>query len=39
VVRFGVTHLGPLRRLGYLSHLSGPHRFQLLRGRFLRHFS
>jgi hypothetical protein len=39
VVHFGVTHLGPLRRLGYLSHLSGPHRFQLLRGRLLRHFS
>jgi hypothetical protein len=38
VVHFGVTHLEPLRRLGYLSHLSGPHRFQLLRGRLLRHF-
>jgi len=31
VVRFGMTHLGPLRRLGYLAHLSGAHRFGLLR--------
>jgi hypothetical protein len=42
VVHFGVTHLGPLRRLGYLTHLRGPHRFSLLRGgslpgRFLGH--
>jgi len=37
VVRFGVAHLGPLRRLGYLAHLSGPHRFGLLRGTVLRH--
>jgi hypothetical protein len=34
VVHFGVTHLGPLRRLGYLTHLRGPHRFSLLRGGF-----
>ena len=34
-IHFGVTHLGPLRRLGYLAHLSGPHRFHLLHGRFL----
>ena len=26
-IHFGVTHLGPMRRLGYLAHLSGPHRF------------
>ncbi len=38
-IHFGVIHLGPLRRLGYLAHLSGPHRFHLLRGGFLRHFS
>jgi Protein kinase domain len=38
VVRFGVAHLGPLRRLAYLAHLSGPHRFGLLRGTLLRHF-
>jgi hypothetical protein len=37
VVRFGVTHLVPLRRLGYLAHLSGPHRFGLLRGSLLHH--
>jgi hypothetical protein len=36
VIRFGVTHLGPLRRLAYLAHLSGPHRFGILRGVFLR---
>ena len=24
-IHFGVTHLGPLRRLGYLAHLSGAH--------------
>jgi hypothetical protein len=35
-IHFGVTHLGPLRRLGYLAHLSEPHRFHhLLRGGFL----
>jgi hypothetical protein len=34
VIRFGVTHLGPLHQLGYLAHLSGPHRFGLLRGSF-----
>ena len=38
-IHFGVTHLGPLRRLGYLTHLSGRHRFHLLRGGLLRHFS
>ncbi|HET7247158.1 MAG TPA: serine/threonine-protein kinase [Streptosporangiaceae bacterium] len=37
-IHFGVIHLGPLRRLGYLTHLSGPHRFHLLRGGLLRHF-
>jgi len=31
-IHFGVTHLGPLRRLGYLTHLRGPHRIYLLRG-------
>ena len=35
VVRFGVTYLGPLRRLGYLAHLSAVHRFGLPRGGFL----
>src|SRR6266700_814085 len=35
LVHFGVAHLGPLRHLAYLAHLSGPHRFGLLRGRFL----
>ena len=35
VVQFGVAHLGPLRRLAYLAHLSGPHRFGVLHGRFL----
>jgi hypothetical protein len=39
VIRFGVTHLGPLHRLAYLAHLSGPHRFGLLRGPFLRHLT
>jgi hypothetical protein len=34
-IHFGVAHLGPLRRLGYLAHLSEPHRFHLLHGRFL----
>jgi hypothetical protein len=34
-IHFGVTHLGPIRRLGYLAHLSEPHRFHLLRGGFL----
>ena len=34
-IHFGVTHLGPLRRLGYLTHLRGPHRIYLLHGRFL----
>ena len=38
VVRFGVTHLGPIRRLAYLAHLSGAHRFGLPRGGFLHHF-
>jgi hypothetical protein len=35
VIRFGMTHLGPLHQLGYLAHLSGPHRFGLLRGPFM----
>ena len=35
VVRFGVIHLGPLRRLAYLAHLSGAHGFGLPRGGFL----
>ena len=35
VVRFGVAHLGPLRRLAYLAHLSGAHGFGLPRGGFL----
>jgi hypothetical protein len=34
-IHFGVTHLGPIRRLGYLPHLSVPHQFHLLHGRFL----
>ena len=34
-IHFGVTHLGPLRHLGYLTHLTGPHRFSVLHGRFL----
>jgi len=38
VVRFGVTHLGPIRRLAYLAHLSGAHRFGLPHGGFLHHF-
>jgi len=37
VIRFGVMHLGPLRNLGYLTHLRGPHRFGLLRGDLMRH--
>jgi hypothetical protein len=37
VIKFGVHHLGPLRRLAYLAHLSGPHRFGVLRGTLLRH--
>jgi hypothetical protein len=36
VVRFGVTHLGPFRRLAYLAHLSGAPRFGLPRSGFLR---
>jgi hypothetical protein len=35
VVRFGVTHLGPIRRLAYLAHLSGPPRLGLPRSGFL----
>ena len=35
VVRFGVTHLGPIRRLAYLSHLSGAPLFGLPRSGFL----
>jgi len=35
VVRFGVVHLGPLRRLGYLAHLGGTPPFGLPRGGFL----
>jgi hypothetical protein len=31
VVRFGVAHLGPIRRLAYLAHLSGAHWFALVR--------
>jgi hypothetical protein len=34
-IHFGVVHLGPLRRLGYLAHLTGQHRFGVLHGRFL----
>ena len=37
VIRFGVMHLGPLRNLGYLAHLRGPHRFGPLRGNLIRH--
>jgi Protein kinase domain len=37
-IHFGVAHLGPLRRLGYLSHLRGPHRLHLFRGGLLRYF-
>jgi hypothetical protein len=37
VIRFGVMHLGPLRNLGYLVHLRGPHRFGPLRGDLIRH--
>jgi hypothetical protein len=35
VVRFGVTHLGPFRRLAYLAHLSGAPRLGLQRSGFL----
>jgi hypothetical protein len=35
IVRFGVTHLGPIRRLAYPAHLSGAPRFGLPRGGFL----
>jgi hypothetical protein len=35
VVRFGVTHLGPIRRLGYLAHLRGAHHLSLPRSGFL----
>jgi len=35
VVRFGVTHLGPIRRLAYLVHLGGAPRLGLPRGGFL----
>jgi hypothetical protein len=35
VVRFGVTHLGPIRRLAYLAHLSGAPRLGLPRIGFL----
>jgi len=35
VVRFGVIHLGPLRRLAYLAHLSVAPRLGLPRGGFL----
>ena len=35
VIRFGVTHLGPIRRLGYLAHLSGAPRLGLPRSGFL----
>src|SRR5215472_10905485 len=34
-IHFGVIHLGPLRRLGHLAHLSGQYRFGVLHGRFL----
>jgi hypothetical protein len=34
-VHFGVTHLGPFRRLAYLAHLSGAPRFGLPRAGFL----
>jgi hypothetical protein len=36
VVRFGVTHLGPFRRLAYLAHLRGVPGFGLPGGGFLR---
>jgi len=35
VVRFGVTHLGPIRQLAYLAHLSGVPRLGLPHGGFL----
>jgi hypothetical protein len=35
VIRFGVTHLGPFRRLAYLAHLSGAQRLGLPRSGFL----
>ena len=35
IVRFGVAHLGPIRRLGYLAHLSGAPRLGLPRSGFL----
>jgi hypothetical protein len=35
VVRFGVTHLGPIRRLAYLVHLGGAPRLGLPRSGFL----
>jgi protein kinase-like protein len=35
VVRFGVTHLGPIRRLAYLTHLSGVPRLGLPHSGFL----
>ena len=37
VVRFGVVHLGPFRRLVYLAHLGGAHPFWPLRSGLLRH--
>jgi hypothetical protein len=35
-VRFGIQHLGPLRRLGY--HLRVAHHVRLVRGYLLHHF-
>jgi hypothetical protein len=35
VIRFGVTHLGPIRRLAYLTHLSGVPRLGLPHSGFL----
>jgi Protein kinase domain len=35
IVRFGVTYLGPIRRLAYLAHLSGATRLGLPRSGFL----
>jgi hypothetical protein len=37
VVRFGVIHLGPLRRLAYLAHLGGKHPFWPFHTGLLRH--
>ena len=37
VVRFGVVHLGPLRRLAYLAHLGRAHPFWPLHSGLLRH--